>query len=158
MSINADPRQVASQYLERVGELAYKSAAAIPNDKVSFKPEPGVKSAHEVLKHMIEVNENFIKGLEQMGAQLDEDDLARIEVSTADYPKTLAAFRDSNARLASAISNVPEEALENNGQLDLSENSLYKRMEIAPIHLVYHWGQIASLQTYWDDQEDHFLK
>ena len=158
MSIQADPRHIASQYLERAGDLAYKSAAAIPADKVSFKPEPGVKSAHEILKHMVEVNEVFIKGLKNPGAELDDADNARISDSTADYPKSLDALKDSNARLVDVVAKLPEEAISKNGELDLSDNSLYKRMEIGSLHLVYHWGQIASLQTYWDDQEDHFLK
>jgi len=81
--VNVDPRHLNRRQVEMVVELAWKSFAAVPEDKADWKPAPTAKSAHDLLRHAVEVNHRVAGDC--AGRELTEAEMKRIERSTATY-------------------------------------------------------------------------
>jgi len=156
-SVLIDPRRLSRLQVEAVTELACKSAAAIPVDKAAWRPDPSAKSAHEIVRHMVEVNRSIAKGL-RSGQALDAVEKERLVVETADFCGARGALKHSGQALAAAYPEVPGEAVRDAlAQGQMLEGPV-RLMAIGLFHLAYHWGQLAYLQTLWGDGEDHFLQ
>lgn len=122
----------------------------IPKEKFCWKPEiQGIKSAHEILQHVVEGNHILLHSLKELKSltPLSDEERQRILAQTATSEQVVDALRTTGQEVAEMILSTPQEKL---------NDALYSRLLMASIvHLSYHWGQLAYLQTMWGDLQDH---
>jgi uncharacterized damage-inducible protein DinB len=117
-------------------------AEAIPAEKYTWRPAPGVRSIAEVLLHASGANYNMYKSV---GAQPPPGlDVQGIEQSTTDKAKVIATLKDSYAHAKKAITDMPDTNLEKT--LDWSGGKITQRgvlLFIVP-HIAEHLGQLIA--------------
>jgi uncharacterized damage-inducible protein DinB len=81
-------------------------ATAIPADKYTWRPAPGVRSVSEVFLHVAAANYNLPKliGTPPPGGL----DIAKLEKSTSDKAKVISILKDSFAHQREAIAKMPD--------------------------------------------------
>jgi uncharacterized damage-inducible protein DinB len=117
-------------------------AEAIPAEKYTWRPGPGVRSIAEVLLHASGANYNMYKFV---GAPPPAGlDVQSLEQSTTDKAKIIATLKDSYAHAKKAITDMPEANLEKT--LDWSGGKITQRgvlLFIVP-HIAEHLGQLIA--------------
>jgi uncharacterized damage-inducible protein DinB len=117
-------------------------AEAIPAEKYTWRPAPGVKSVAEVLLHASGANYNMYKFV---GAPVPTElDVSDIEQSTTDKTKVIATLTASYAHAKKAITDMPDANLEKT--LDWSGGKITQRgvlLFIVP-HIAEHLGQLIA--------------
>ena len=124
------------------GDEFARLAEAIPAEKCSWRPAPGVKSVAEVLLHAASANYNMYKSV---GMPPPPGlDVAGLETSTTDKAKIIGILIDSYAHARQAITNVPDADLEKT--MDWSGGKFTERgvlLFIVP-HIAEHLGQLIA--------------
>jgi len=117
-------------------------AGAIPAEKYTWRPGPGVLSVAEVLLHVSAANYNMYKFV---GAPVPAGiDVSGLQDSTSDKEKVIAILKASYAHAKKAITDMPDANLEKS--LDWSGGKITQRgvlMFIVP-HLAEHLGQLIA--------------
>jgi uncharacterized damage-inducible protein DinB len=117
-------------------------AEAIPAEKYTWRPGPGVRSIAEVLLHASAANYNMYKSV---GAAPPAGlDVQGLEESTTDKTKVIAILKDSYAHAKKAITDMPVANLDKT--LDWSGGKITQRgvlMFIVP-HIAEHLGQLIA--------------
>jgi len=117
-------------------------AEAIPAEKYTWRPGPGVRSIAEVLLHASAANYNMYKSV---GAQPPAGiDVQGLEQSTTDKAKVIATVKDSYAHAKKAITDMPDANLDKT--LDWSGGKITQRgvlLFIVP-HIAEHLGQLIA--------------
>jgi uncharacterized damage-inducible protein DinB len=117
-------------------------AEAIPAEKYTWRPGPGVRSVAEVLLHASGANYSMYKFV---GAPPPAGlDLLTIEQSTTDKAKVIATLKDSYDHAKKAIMDMPDANLEKT--LDWSGGKTTQRgvlLFIVP-HIAEHLGQLIA--------------
>ena len=124
------------------GDEFTRLAEAIPAEKYTWRPAPGVRSVGEVLLHAASANYNMYKlvgvpppaGLDVLG----------LETSTTDKAKIIGILIDSYAHARKAITNIPDADLEKT--MDWSGGKITERgvlLFIVP-HIAEHLGQLIA--------------
>jgi uncharacterized damage-inducible protein DinB len=117
-------------------------AEAIPAEKYTWRPGPGVLSVAEVLLHVSAANYNmYTLG----GAPVPpEVDARGLQQSTTDKAKVIAILKDSYAHAKKAIMDMPDANLEKT--LDWAGGKITQRgilLYIVP-HIAEHLGQLIA--------------
>jgi uncharacterized damage-inducible protein DinB len=124
------------------GDEFTRLAQAIPAEKYSWRPAPGVRSVAEVLLHAAAANYNMYKSVGMPSpAGLD---VAGLETSTTDKAKIIGTLIDSYAHARKAITNLPDADLEKT--MDWSGGKITERgvlLFIVP-HIAEHLGQLIA--------------
>jgi uncharacterized damage-inducible protein DinB len=124
------------------GDEFTRLAEAIPAEKYSWRPAPGVRSVAEVLLHVSAANYNMYKSV---GAKIPEGvDTRSMEQSTTDRVKVITTLKESYAHARKAIVDVPDADLEKT--MDWSGGKITERgvlMFIVP-HIAEHLGQLIA--------------
>jgi uncharacterized damage-inducible protein DinB len=124
------------------GDEFTRLAQAIPAEKYSWRPAPGVRSVAEVLLHAAAANYNMYKSVGMSPpAGLD---VAGLEISTNDKAKIIGTLIDSYAHARKAITNLPDADLEKT--MDWSGGKITERgvlLFIVP-HIAEHLGQLIA--------------
>jgi uncharacterized damage-inducible protein DinB len=124
------------------GDEFTRLAEAIPAEKYSWRPAPGVRSVAEVLLHAAAANYNMYKSVGMSPpAGLD---VAGLETSTNDKAKIIGTLIDSYAHARKAITNLPDADLEKT--MDWSGGKITERgvlLFIVP-HIAEHLGQLIA--------------
>jgi uncharacterized damage-inducible protein DinB len=117
-------------------------AEAIPAEKYTWRPAPGVRSVAEVLLHASAANYNMYKSVGAMPpAGLDVQGL---EQSTTDKAQIIAIVKASYAHAKNAITDMPDANLDKT--LDWSGGKITQRgvlLFILP-HIAEHLGQLIA--------------
>ncbi|HYM77641.1 MAG TPA: DinB family protein [Candidatus Dormibacteraeota bacterium] len=117
-------------------------AEAIPADKYTWRPGPGVKSIAEVLLHASAANYNMYKSV---GAQPPAGlDVQGLEQSTTDKAKIIDTLKASYAHAKKTITDMPDANLDKT--LDWSGGKITQRgvlLFIVP-HIGEHLGQLIA--------------
>jgi uncharacterized damage-inducible protein DinB len=124
------------------GDEFARLAEAIPAEKYTWRPAPGVKSVAEVLLHAASANYNMYRSV-GMPAPAGLD-VAGLETSTTDKAKIIGILIDSYAHARKAITNVPDADLEKT--MDWSGGKITERgvlLFIVP-HIAEHLGQLIA--------------
>jgi uncharacterized damage-inducible protein DinB len=124
------------------GDEFARLAEAIPAEKYTWRPSPGVRSVAEVLLHASAANYNMYK---LIGAKIpDGIDTKNMEQSTTDKVKVIATLKESYAHARQAITDMPDADLEKT--MDWSGGKITERgvlLFIAP-HIAEHLGQLIA--------------
>jgi uncharacterized damage-inducible protein DinB len=115
-------------------------AGAIPADKFSWRPAPGVRSVGEVYLHI--TRSNF--GIPQVwGAKMDDPsiDLKNLEKLDADKAKTVALLTQSLTFVRHAVENLSDADLDRSISLFGSPGTVRQAMLILSNHMHEHLGQ-----------------
>jgi uncharacterized damage-inducible protein DinB len=124
------------------GDEFTRLAKAIPAEKYSWRPGPGVRSVAEVLLHAASANYNMYKSVGMPPpAGLD---VAGLEASTTDKAKIIGTLIDSYAHARKAITTLPDADLEKT--MDWSGGKITERgvlLFIVP-HIAEHLGQLIA--------------
>ena len=124
------------------GDEFTRLAEAIPAEKYSWRPAPGVRSVAEVLLHAAAANYNMYKSV---GMRPPTGlDVAGLETSTTDKAKIIGTLIDSYAHARKAITNLPDADLEKT--MDWSGGKITERgvlLFIVP-HIAEHLGQLIA--------------
>jgi uncharacterized damage-inducible protein DinB len=124
------------------GDEFTRLAEAIPAEKYSWRPGPGVRSVAEMLLHAAAANYNMYKSV-GMPAPAGLD-VAGLETSTTDKAKIIGIVIDSYAHARKAITNLPDADLEKT--MDWSGGKITERgvlLFIVP-HIAEHLGQLIA--------------
>jgi uncharacterized damage-inducible protein DinB len=124
------------------GDEFTRLAEAIPAEKYSWRPSPGVRSVAEVILHAASANYNMYKfvgmpppaGLDVLG----------LETSTTDKAKIIGTLIDSYAHARMAITTMTDADLEKT--MDWSGGKITERgvlLFIVP-HIAEHLGQLIA--------------
>ena len=117
-------------------------AEAIPAEKYTWRPGPGVRSVAEVLLHASAANYNMYKSVGAMPpAGLDVQGL---EQSTTDKARIIAILKNSYTHAKKAITDMPDANLDKT--LDWSGGKITQRgvlLFIVP-HISEHLGQLIA--------------
>jgi uncharacterized damage-inducible protein DinB len=117
-------------------------ANALPAEKYTWRPAPGVKSVAEVFLHVSAANYNMYKLVGALSpAGLD---VAGMEQSTTDKTKVIATLRASYAHAKKAITDMPDANLEKT--MDWLGGKITQRgvlLYIIP-HIAEHLGQAIA--------------
>jgi uncharacterized damage-inducible protein DinB len=124
------------------GDEFARLAEAIPAEKYTWHPSPGVRSVAEVLLHASAANYNMYK---LVGAKIPQGiDTKNMEQSTTDKGKVIAILKESYAHARQAITDMPDADLEKT--LDWSGGKITERgvlLFIQP-HIAEHLGQLIA--------------
>jgi uncharacterized damage-inducible protein DinB len=124
------------------GDEFTRLAEAIPAEKYSWRPAPGVRSVAEVLLHAAAANYNMYKSV---GMPPPTGlDVAGLETSTTDKAKIIGTLIDSYGHARKAITNLPDADLEKT--MDWSGGKITERgvlLFIVP-HIAEHLGQLIA--------------
>jgi len=144
-------QHLESRRLQAQAEFFVKTAEQITEDKANEKPAETAMSAREIVDHCTETNA-------AMGRMLGED-VPNYDPSSAEsFQKALSVFQTSCDRLSETLANVPDQRLDEEVETSGGQSMPVTRiMSIPAVHVGYHWGQLAYLQTLWGDTEDHFM-
>jgi uncharacterized damage-inducible protein DinB len=145
-----DVREFDSHHVEFVLDRFLKAAAQTPREKFDWKPtNSDIKSAQEILRHVVEGNHTLLHSLRELKplAPLSEIERQRIRTETATPDLTIEALRKTGEQVAAQIRATPQERL--------SEALSARLLMGSIVHMAYHWGQLAYLQTMWGDSRDH---
>jgi uncharacterized damage-inducible protein DinB len=117
-------------------------AEAIPAEKYTWRPGPGVLSVAEVLLHVSAANYNMYKFV---GAPAPPGlDVQGLQQSTTDKAKVIAILKESYAHAKKAIMDMPDANLDKT--LDWSGGKITQRgvlLYIVP-HIAEHLGQLIA--------------
>jgi uncharacterized damage-inducible protein DinB len=117
-------------------------AEAIPAEKYTWRPGPGVRSIAEVLLHASAANYNMYKSV---GAQPPAGlDVQELEQSTTDKTKIIDIVKASYTHARKAITDMPDANLDKT--LDWSGGRITQRgvlLFIVP-HIAEHLGQLIA--------------
>jgi uncharacterized damage-inducible protein DinB len=117
-------------------------AEAIPAEKYTWRPAPGVLSVAEVLLHVSAANYNMYKFV---GAPPPPGlDVQGLQQSTTDKAKVIAILKESYAHAKKAITDMPDANLDKT--LDWSGGKITQRgvlLYIVP-HIAEHLGQLIA--------------
>jgi uncharacterized damage-inducible protein DinB len=114
-------------------------AEAIPAEKYSWRPAPGVRSIAEVFLHVAAANYNLPKLIgTPPPAGLD---IRTLEKSTTDKAKVLATLKDSFAHARKAIVNMPDTDLEKSLDWFGGKNTERGILLFMTRHTAEHLGQ-----------------
>jgi len=124
------------------GDEFTRLAEAIPAEKYTWRPSPGVRSVAEVLLHASAANYNMYK---LVGAKIPEGiDTKTMEQSTTDKARVIATLKESYAHARQAITDMPDADLEKS--MDWSGGKITERgvlLFIVP-HIAEHLGQLIA--------------
>jgi uncharacterized damage-inducible protein DinB len=124
------------------GDEFTRLAEAIPGEKYTWRPAPGVRSVAEVLLHASAANYNMYK---LVGAKIPEGiDTKNMEQSTTDKGRVIAMLKESYAHARQAITDMPDADLEKT--MDWSGGKITERgvlLFIVP-HIGEHLGQLIA--------------
>jgi uncharacterized damage-inducible protein DinB len=124
------------------GDEFTRLAEAIPAEKYTWRPAPGVRSVAEVLLHASAANYNMYK---LVGAKIPEGiDTTSMEQSTTDKVRVIAMLKESYAHARRAITAMPDADLEKT--MDWSGGKITERgvlLFIVP-HIAEHLGQLIA--------------
>lgn len=140
-----------------MSDSCYRAAAAFPSEKRELKLADGMASPLDILQHIIGTNHLFIAGFNEQ-REMSSDEREEIQARFSDFDDALAELKRSSAELITAIENVDPELLFKDGEPDLSRGSWLHRLQIASVHMVYHWGQLNYIQTSYGDMVMHYLE
>src|SRR5271165_327222 len=117
-------------------------AEAIPAEKYTWRPGPGVRSIAEVLLHASAANYNMYK---LVGARVPPGlNVQDFEQSTTDKTKIIAMLKESYAHAKKAITDMPDANLEKT--MAWSGGTITQRgvlLYIVP-HIAEHLGQLIA--------------
>lgn len=117
-------------------------AEALPAEKYTWRPGPGVKSVAEAFLHVSAANYNMYK---LVGAPVPAGlDVAGMEQSTTDKAKVIATLKASYAHAKKAITDMPDANLEKT--MDWQGGTITQRgvlLYIIP-HIAEHLGQAIA--------------
>ena len=117
-------------------------AEALPAEKYTWRPGPGVKSVAEAFLHVSAANYNMYK---LVGAPVPAGlDVAGMEKSTTDKAKVIATLKASYAHAKKAITDMPDANLEKT--MDWQGGTITQRgvlLYIIP-HIAEHLGQAIA--------------
>jgi uncharacterized damage-inducible protein DinB len=139
------------------GDEFTRLAEAIPAEKYTWRPAPGVRSVAEVLLHAASANYNMYKSVGV--APPPGLDVAGLEASTTDKAKIIGILIDSYAHARKAITDTPDADLEKT--MDWSGGKITERgvlLFIVP-HIAEHLGQLIAYARFlgvvppWTDDE-----
>ncbi|MGA8213475.1 MAG: DinB family protein [Candidatus Sulfotelmatobacter sp.] len=124
------------------GDEFTRLAEAIPAEKYSWRPAPGVRSVAEVLLHASAANYNMYK---LVGAKIPQRiETNSMEQSTTDKVRVIATLKESYAHAKQAITDMPDADLEKS--MDWSGGRITERgvlLFIVP-HIAEHLGQLIA--------------
>lgn len=144
-------QDLESRRLQTQTNFFVQTAEQIPEYKANEKPSETAMSAREIVDHCTETNA-------AMGRMLGED-VPNYDPSSAEsFETALKVFQTSCDRLSETLANVPDDRLDEEVETSGGQAMPITRiMSIPAVHVGYHWGQLAYLQTLWGDTEDHFM-
>ncbi|MBI1742870.1 hypothetical protein HYR54_07355 [Candidatus Acetothermia bacterium] len=147
-----DPREFDSRHVQFVVDRFYKTAKHIPAERFDWKPQSEhVKSAHEMLRHIVEGNHILIHSLSERKplspSLLSEEERKHIQAETTNYEMALEALRTSGQKVAELVESIPIELLQ--------QDEMARLVMASIVHMSYHWGQLCYLQTMWGDMENY---
>ena len=147
-----DPREFDSHHVQFVVDRFYNTAKHTPAERFDWKPQSEhAKSAHEILKHVVEGNHILLHALSERKplspSLLSEEERKHIQAETNEYTQALEALRTSGQKVADLVKSIPIELLQQKEMAVLVMASI--------VHMSYHWGQLCYLQTMWGDMENY---
>lgn len=135
--------------------------AHVPDDKLTWSPDPKSKSPLRIAAHAAVTNRHFASmargnaptasSVEEFAALQESE-----EIALATREQVVAALEESTAGLLTAIDGITPEQLA--GSTQVAGRALPTKVFIflGARHLDGHAAQIDYLQTTWGDQVNHF--
>ena len=139
-------RGVRAEFFADFGAVTGKLlqlAEAIPADKYTWRPQPGVRSVSEVLLHATGANyfiPTFFGGSLPAGI-----DMKTLETSTTDKAKVIEMLQASIAHARTAVAGLADADLEKTGKFFGGREVTYRVMIVsAAEHAHEHLGQLIA--------------
>ena len=137
---------VRAEFLVDFGAVTGKLlqlAEAIPADKYTWRPQPGVRSVSEVLLHA--AGGNYFIPTFFGGAVPEGVDLKTLESSTTDKAKVIEVLQASIAHTRTAVTALADADLEKTGKFFGGREVTYRAMIVsAAEHGHEHLGQLIA--------------
>jgi uncharacterized damage-inducible protein DinB len=125
--------------------------AAVPDDKLNWKPADSARSALQIAAHIAASNRYFILAFQGQPPAADFPEIMKWIAKTAapwtTKEKVMEELTGSNAELEAILTNLPPEILEN----ERAQVGLW----VSAFHCYQHCSQIDYLQTCWGDMDFH---
>jgi len=139
-------RDLLANNLAKATRHVLATFAAVPDDKLDYKPSDTAKSARENLAHLIGGNAHVGSLL---GAEMPPvpEDKSRGSL--------VAAFEGGTTALLEIVRSMPPERFDESVDFFGRPRSIPTFLLIIEWHLSRHAAQIDYLQTIWGDLEDH---
>lgn len=132
--------------------------AAVPDDKLGFKPSPTSKSPIEIIAHCGSTNLRLAGALARETAG-SAGAAAAPEASSASpgsRKEALELLAESVSKLDSAIEKVTPDMLSRTVALPFGQMPMARLIAIPSSHLQGHAAQIDYIQTIWGDMDGHW--
>ena len=134
-------------------ENLWRTVKATPEDKMEWAPAPDARTARALLEEIV-MTTGFSTGLIVTGAMGPMDD------APADSPKKTLAQLEAEHRAASiellkTIKEFPDARLQETVDLPWGTMTMLQIIWYPYWNLMYHWGQIAYIQTMYGDKDMH---
>ena len=125
--------------LDDVQKKVLSLAAAVPADKYSWRPAPGVRSVGEVYMHLASAN-FFLPTLWGVKPPADVD-VPNLEKQGGDKAKVAAALQQSFAHIRRVVDSTPDSDLDRTIKIFGHEGTVREAMFIIANHMHEHLGQ-----------------
>ncbi len=142
------PLQLLSDSVAWAGKNLAYNLGSIPDDKLTWKPAPGAKSALEIAAE-VAGNLSTFTAMLQMRAPGEkpvfstrEAAQSAVETASADYALLLLSLGDND--------------LTGDMQLPFGKIPKSRAISLPVVDTIHHHGQIAYIQTLLGDTETHF--
>lgn len=134
----------------------------VPDDKLTWSPAPGSRSALQLVAHCGMANQAFVGPIKGEDI-LFPDDVTDIrgwmregEATITDRAQAVALMEEATAAAIAAIKAVTPELYESSPNSPFGPMPVPFWMGLLAIHMNAHASQIDYLQTIWGDYQDHF--
>ena len=145
-----NPMDAMAGLLEWAGKNIAYNLDYIPDDKLNWKPEPGAKSALEIIQHTAGAMMSLQPLLTGGGFVPNEPPLP------ADREAAKQLIVAASGAYAEGMRHVNPELLGGSVDFPWGPMPFPQAASLAVLDSVHHHGQIAYIQTLLGDNEDHF--
>ena len=146
-----DYSQAFAELLKDGADNLWRAVNAMPAEKLDWRPAADARTAREVLEEIVSVNPYIIGLLKEQKnpAEMEQPELSK------DMDELEKLHRRLLVDLSKAIADFPADKLHDTIDLPWGNQSFLQVIAYSYWNLMYHYGQIAYIQTMYGDKEVH---
>jgi len=147
-------------YLTSVKGRLLTTFAAVPDDKLNWKPSPTAKSAIQLAAHAANSNFSLSRMIRRDPAPVGSmeelhEAMAKAEAAITTREQLIETLEKSTAEVIAALSTLDDESIVAIVPSPFFTAPMSFWMNLPARHIDNHAAQIDYLQTIWGDQEWH---
>jgi uncharacterized damage-inducible protein DinB len=155
-------QELAIRSTEDAVESFFRNAHAVPADRVTWKPAEAARSVLEIAQEVAQTATWFTRTLETGAFEMPPPEIMQQALEQRKSWTTIddceRVCRENNERLFEAIRKFPAERLDETVDLPFGGGMTKTLADMMMMHYwntVYHYGQVAYVQTLYGDCEMH---